>query len=71
MELLGIIPGAFQIDVEHKLWNIGSLAIVSLGVLYKYILALMLSERFGIALSVTLGFSVELGVSIALGVTGN
>ena len=43
LEVLGISPGAFQVDVEHKLWNIGSLAIVSLGVLYKYILALVLS----------------------------
>ena len=44
LEVLGIIPGAFQIDVEIKLWNIGSLAIVSLGVSYKYILALVLRE---------------------------
>ena len=40
-----MIPGEFQIDVENKLWNIGSLAIVSLGVSYKYILALVLSEE--------------------------
>ena len=33
--LLGISPGAFHVDVEHKLWNIKSLAIVSLGVSYK------------------------------------
>ena len=45
LEVLGISPGAFQVDVEHKLWNIGSLAIVSLGVSYKYILALVLSEK--------------------------
>ena len=34
-----------MIDVEHKLYNIRSLAIVSLGVSYKYILALMLREE--------------------------
>ena len=45
LEVLGISPGAFHVDVDHKLWNIGSLAIVSLGVLYKYILALVLSEE--------------------------
>ena len=45
MEVLGISPGAFQVDVEHKLWSIGSLDIVSLGVFYKYILALVLSEE--------------------------
>ena len=45
LEVLGISPGAFQVDVEHKLSNIGSLAIVSLGVSYKYILALVLSEE--------------------------
>ena len=45
LEVLGISPGAFQVDVELKLWNIKSLAIVSLGVSYKYILALVLSEE--------------------------
>ena len=44
LEVLGISPGSFQVDFEHKLWNIGSLVIVSLGVSYKYILALVLSE---------------------------
>ena len=38
-EVLGIIPRALHVDVEHKLWNIGSFAVVSLGVSYKYILA--------------------------------
>ena len=45
LEVLGISPGAFQVDVEHKIWNIGSLAIVYLCVLYKYILAIVLSEE--------------------------
>ena len=45
MEALGISPGAFHADVKHKLWSIGSLAIVSLGVSYKYILALVLSKE--------------------------
>ena len=45
LEVLGIIPGAFEVYVEHKLWNIRSLSIVSLGVSYKYILALVLSEE--------------------------
>ena len=45
LKMLGIIPGAFQVDVEHKLWKIVYLAIVSLGVSYKYILALVLSEE--------------------------
>ena len=45
LEVLGISHGAFHVDVEHKLWNIVSLAIVSLGVFYKYILALVLSEE--------------------------
>ena len=31
VELVGISPGAFHVDVEHKLWSIGSLAILSLG----------------------------------------
>ena len=44
LEVLGISPGAFHVDVEHKLWSIGSLAIVSLGVSYKYILKLVLSK---------------------------
>ena len=35
LEVLGISPGAFHVNVEHKLWSIRSLAIVSLGVLYK------------------------------------
>ena len=45
LEELGISPRAFHVDVEHKLLNIRSLAIVSLGVSYKYILALVLSEE--------------------------
>ena len=45
LDLLGIILGAFHVDVDHKLWSIISLAIVSLGVPYKYILALVLSEE--------------------------
>ena len=45
LEVLGIIPEAFYVDVEHKHWNIGSLTIVSLGVSYKYSLALVLSEE--------------------------
>ena len=44
LKVLGISRGAFQVDIEHKLWNIVSLDIVSLGVSYKYILALVLSE---------------------------
>ena len=43
--MLGISLGDFHVDVEHKLWNMGSLAIISLGVSYKYILALSLSEE--------------------------
>ena len=45
LEVLGIIPTAFHVGVKHKLWNIRSLAIVSLVVSYKYILALVLSEE--------------------------
>ena len=45
LEVLGTSLGAFHVDVEHKLCIIGSLAIASLGVLYKYILALVLSEE--------------------------
>ena len=45
MDVLGISPGAFHVGVEHKLWSIGSLASGSLGVSYKYILALVLSEE--------------------------
>ena len=45
LEVLGISFGAFHIDVEHKLWNIGSLAIVSLCVSYKYILELVLIKE--------------------------
>ena len=44
-EVLGIIPRSFHVDVELKLWNIGSLAIVSLGVSYKKIIALVLSKE--------------------------
>ena len=44
LEMLGISSGALHVDFEHKLWSIGSLAIVSLGVLYKYIIALVLIE---------------------------
>ena len=43
--MLGIRSGAFLVDFEHKLWSIRSLAIVSLGVSYKYILALVFSEE--------------------------
>ena len=46
LEVLGIIPREFQIDVEHNLWSIESVSNVSLGVLYKYILELVLRERF-------------------------
>ena len=42
---MGTSLGTFQVDVEHNIWNIGSLAIISLGVSYKYILALALSEE--------------------------
>ena len=45
LEVLGIIPGSFQVDVEHMIWNIRALAIVSLDVSYKYIQALVLSEE--------------------------
>ena len=45
LEVLGISLEAFHVDVEHKVYNIESLAIVSLGVSYKYILALLLSEE--------------------------
>ena len=41
--MLGIRSGAFH--VEHKLWSIGSLAIVSLGVSYKYILAFSVERK--------------------------
>ena len=39
MLVLSISSRAFHVDVGHKLSSIGSLAIVSLGVSYKYILA--------------------------------
>ena len=45
LEVLDISPRAFHVDVEHKLLNIKSLAIVSLGVSYKYILTLVLSKE--------------------------
>ena len=45
MDELGIGPGAFHVDVEYKLWSIGSFAIVSIVVSYKYILAFVLSEE--------------------------
>ena len=45
LEMLGIIFGAFDVDVEHKLWSTGSLAIVSLGVSYKYILAFSVEQE--------------------------
>ena len=45
LEVLGIIRGAFQVDVEHKNWSIGYLAIVSLGVSYIYNLELVLNEK--------------------------
>ena len=44
LEVLGISPRAYHV-VQNKIWNIGSLAIVFLGVSYKYILALELSEE--------------------------
>ena len=44
-ELLGIIPRAFHVDVEHKLWRIIPLAIVSLDVSYKYILAFSVERK--------------------------
>ena len=47
LKVLGIIPGAFQVGAELKLRKIGSLVIVSLGVSYKYILALRLSKEQG------------------------
>ena len=43
--MLGISPRALQVDVEPKIYNFRSLAIVSLDVSYKYILALVLSEE--------------------------
>ena len=45
LEVLDMSPGTFHIDVELKLWNIISLAIVSLGVSDKYILELVVSEE--------------------------
>jgi len=39
LEMLGIGSREFHVDVDLKLWSIGSLAIVSLGVSYNYILA--------------------------------
>ena len=45
LEVLGISPGAFHVDAEHKLWNITSSAIVSIRVSYKYILAFVLSKE--------------------------
>ena len=38
LEVLGISPRALQAEIEHNIWNIRSLDIVSLGVSYKYIL---------------------------------
>ena len=38
-EMLGISYRSFHVGVEHKLWSIESLSILSLGVSYKYILA--------------------------------
>ena len=45
LEMLSIISEAFYVDVEHKLWSIGSLAIVSLGVSYKYVLAFSVERK--------------------------
>ena len=45
MLVLSISPRALQHDVEHKLWSIGSLAIVSLDVSYKYILAFRVEQK--------------------------
>ena len=66
MEVLGISPGYFHVDVEHKLWSIKSLAIVSLGVSYKYILALVLIEElWNCTKFVTPYFYVEYGLWIS------
>ena len=45
LEVLGIIPRDFQVDFDPNISNIGSLAIVSLGVSYKYILELVLRKE--------------------------
>ena len=45
LEVLDLSRRAFHVDVENKLLNIKSLAIVSLGVSYKYIIALALREE--------------------------
>ena len=66
LEVLEINPKAFQVDVEHKLWNIRSLAIVSLCVSYKYMLELVLSEENWICTNfVLLIFSIEYGLWIS------
>ena len=44
LEVLGIILVALHVDVEHKIWNIRSLAIVSLDVSCKFILALVFTK---------------------------
>ena len=43
--MFGIRSGAFHVGVEHKLWSIRSLAILSLGVPYKYILAFSIERE--------------------------
>ena len=45
LEVLAISPRSFHVDVEHRLCNIRSLAIVSLDASYKYNIALVLSEE--------------------------
>ena len=45
LEMLGTSFGAFHVDVEHNLLSIRSLAIVSLGVLYKYVLVFSVDQK--------------------------
>ena len=53
----------FHVDVEHKLWSIESFPIVSVGVSYKYILALVLSEElWNCTKFVTPDLSIEYGL---------
>ena len=68
--MLDKIHVTFQIDVEHKLQNITSLSIVSLGVLYKYILALVLSEKlWNRTKRNSQFFSIDIRLWIVLGVS--
>ena len=63
LEMLGISSGTFHVDFEHNLWSIRSLTIVSLGVSYKYILALVLSKNlWNCNKFVTPCLSVEYGI---------